>query len=57
MGKVFEHNALLQQQNEVLKQQADAQQKLLDELHTNQQDKLNALAQQIDQQVGGINLP
>jgi regulator of replication initiation timing len=51
MGKVLQHNAVLQQENEGLRQQVESTQLQLDDLRTNQQDKLNALAEQIKKQV------
>lgn len=48
---MLEHNQLLQRENELIKAQLTSTQELLDQLRTTQQDRIAALAEQLQQQV------
>jgi hypothetical protein len=47
----LDHNQLLQRENELIKAQLTSTQELLDQLRTTQQDRIAALADQLQQQV------
>lgn len=51
--KVLEHNKLLAQENGLLKSQLGSTQEALEQLRTTQQDRISALAEQLQQQVWG----
>lgn len=51
--KVLEHNKLLAQENGLLKSQLGSTQEALEQLRTMQQDRIAALAEQLQQQVWG----
>lgn len=48
---MLDHNQLLQRENELIKAQLTSTQELLDQLRTTQQDRIAALADQLQQQV------
>ena len=50
-NKVLEHNKLLLQENVLLKSQLVSTQETLDQLRTTQQDRIAAIAEQLEQQV------
>lgn len=50
-SKVLEHNKLLLQENVLLKSQLVSTQETLDQLRTTQQDRIAAIAEQLEQQV------